>query len=79
MTGGIDNDNEDEDACNKDVSPFSYTGWEEECLLFDSFVHQIVENNYEKKRNKVQQDGGDRGYLYQMNLGIKFVHLNTFE
>ena len=57
MAGGIDNDNKDEDAGNKDISPFFGRGsWQEESLSLDSLVEEIVENDDENERNKAEQD-----------------------
>ena len=57
MAGGIDNDNKDQDAGNKDISPFFGRGsWQEESLPLDSLVEEIVEDDDENEGNKTEQD-----------------------
>ena len=54
MTRSVYNDNEDEDAGDKDVSPFFCRGsWQEESFLLDCLVEQTVEHNDGKERDEV--------------------------
>ena len=54
MAGSVHDDNEDEDAGDKDVSPFFGGGsWKEESFLLDFLVEQTVENKYGKEWDEV--------------------------
>ena len=57
VAGSIDNDNKDEDASNKDISPFLGRGiGHKESLPLDSLVEEIVEDDDENEGNKTEKD-----------------------
>ena len=57
MAEGINHNNEDEDGCNVQISPFPFAGRrKKERLSPYSFVDEIVENDEEDKRYKVNDD-----------------------
>ena len=56
VTGGKDNDNEDENASNMDVSSFIFGGILQGEFVLDCLVEERVENDYEKEGDKAQED-----------------------
>ena len=68
MTGGKDNDNEDENASNMDVSSFIFRGILQGEFVLDCFVEERVENDYEEEGDEAQEDRGDRGDLSRILL-----------
>ena len=56
VTGGKDNDNEDENASNMDVSSFIFRGILQGEFVLDCLVKEGVEDDYEKEGDEAQED-----------------------
>ena len=56
VTGGKNNDNEDENSSNMDVSSFMFRGILQGELVPDCLVEEGVEDDYEKEGDEAQED-----------------------
>ena len=69
MAGGVEDDNKDEDAGNKDIPPLLLRGGsKQECLLFDWSPDKKVQDNQGQERNHIEENRHSGGDLKQGNL-----------
>ena len=64
VTDGIDHNDKDEDGCQEDIPSFSLgRAWKKEGFFADSPVDQVVDDDKEKERSNVDDNGYDSRHL----------------